>query len=287
MIDWPDIVVDDLARRKAIVFLGSGISANSVGHAGARPPTWQQFLQRAVDACPSPKKHIQRLLKVGDYLTACEVLRYKLDDNWAPLLAAMFTTPRFVPAEIHDQVFKLGARIVLTQNFDKIYDTQAQRLSLNTVAVKNYYDTDVATAIRDHKYAVIKAHGTIDQPDRMIFTREQYNRARFEFAVFYDLMDALVLTHTFLFLGCGVADPDVQMMLARHALRFPHGKPHYMCMPANAIQEDVAGSLRRNYNLKIIRYSPRDNHAELLDGVKRLVTSVESRRDELAASQDW
>jgi len=27
-------------------------------------------------------------------------------------------------------------------------------------------------------------------------------------------MDALVLTHTFLFLGCGIADPDVQMMLA-------------------------------------------------------------------------
>jgi len=60
-------------------------------------------------------------------------------------------------------------------------------------------------------------------------------------------MDALVLTHTFLFLGCGIADPDVQMMLARHALRFPHGKPHYICMAANTVHADIAASMRRNY----------------------------------------
>ena len=45
MIDWPQQLVDDLARRRAIVMIGSGVSRHSVGLSGARPPTWHGFLR--------------------------------------------------------------------------------------------------------------------------------------------------------------------------------------------------------------------------------------------------
>lgn len=55
MIEWPDGVVNDLARRRAILVIGSGISRHAVGQDGVRPPTWRQFLEQAMVDCPDKR----------------------------------------------------------------------------------------------------------------------------------------------------------------------------------------------------------------------------------------
>ena len=42
---WPDNLVDAIARRKCVLFLGSGISANSCNEEGKHPATWEDFLR--------------------------------------------------------------------------------------------------------------------------------------------------------------------------------------------------------------------------------------------------
>ena len=140
MIEWPDSLVQDLARRRAVLFLGSGVSKNSVSEADAacHPPTWEEFLTLAMEGCPSPRQHIKRLLSQRDYLTACEIIKHKLADQWNPFIHEQFVAPRFLAADIHRDIFKLDSRIVLTQNVDKIYDTFASHESSNTVYVKDY-----------------------------------------------------------------------------------------------------------------------------------------------------
>ena len=44
MIDWPEYLIEAIARRKSVLFLGSGISANSCNDAGKHPLTWEAFL---------------------------------------------------------------------------------------------------------------------------------------------------------------------------------------------------------------------------------------------------
>jgi hypothetical protein len=40
MIEWPSPLVDDLARRKVVLYLGAGVSASSRSHDGkSSPPT--------------------------------------------------------------------------------------------------------------------------------------------------------------------------------------------------------------------------------------------------------
>ena len=34
MINWPEDVVEDIARRRCVLYLGSGVSANSVNEKG-------------------------------------------------------------------------------------------------------------------------------------------------------------------------------------------------------------------------------------------------------------
>ena len=45
MIEWPDLLIDAIARRRCVLFLGSGISANAKNIDGKKPPTWAEFLK--------------------------------------------------------------------------------------------------------------------------------------------------------------------------------------------------------------------------------------------------
>lgn len=289
MIAWPQPLVQDLARRRAILFLGSGVSKNSVSQADPdhRPPTWDEFLRSALERCDNPKRHVQTLLKRKDYLTACEILKHKLDEHWHEFVHQQFVEPRFQTAEIHRDIFKLDSRIVLTQNVDKIYDSFASSESNSTVYVKEYSTADVALVVRGDRRCVLKAHGTVDSPAEMIFTREEYVRARYKYSSFYSLLDALTVTHTLLFVGCSISDPDVRLMLERHANVFPGSRPHYMVAPRGAFHADVEQSLKRNMNLRVMFYKPQDHHVELRDSLHALVSLVETQRDVLTETRDW
>jgi hypothetical protein len=289
VIEWPQSLVHDLARRRALLFLGAGVSMNSVSEIdpARHPPSWAQFLQTALAKCPNPIRHVTTLINNGDYLTACEIIKDKLQNDWNAVVHDQFVAPRFLPAPIHGDIFKLDSRIVLTQNVDKVYDTFALNESKNTVYLKEYSQEDVAHVVRGDRRCILKAHGTVDTPGQMIFTRQDYAAARYKYARFYVLLDALAITHTFMFVGCGLSDPDVQLMLERYTQVFPGTRPHYMVAPRGSLHRDVQESVQRNLNLKLLLYKPDNNHQELRDSLAALVGLVDEERNNLSATRDW
>lgn len=62
MISWPLPLVKDIARRKSVLFLGSGISRNSINAQGKRPPTWEEFLRIASDNISENTEHINTFI---------------------------------------------------------------------------------------------------------------------------------------------------------------------------------------------------------------------------------
>lgn len=287
MIEWPVSLVEDIARRKCVLFLGAGVSAGSVGEGGVRPPTWRQFLENCCSRIAGEKAHIAELLEHRDYLTACDLLRDRLGDEWNASLINAFSAPKFAPSDLHREVFKLDCRLVLTQNFDKIYDVFAQTETNGSTVVKHYYDHDTPLILRGNHRAVVKVHGTIDEPTRTVFTREDYARVRHDHRSFQSLVDALFLTHTFLFVGCSLTDPDLRLFLEQHAHAHRSAPVHYMTMPIGEVHSDLDRSVRRNMNLRLLRYSPDDEHVELKGSVTDLVEQVENIRAALSISQDW
>ncbi len=288
MINWPSQLVEEIARRRAIVFLGSGVSKQSVGLGGKRPPLWVEFLDIGAGQCADIKRarEIKKLIKSGDLLTSCELLKDALGAGWEQLISAQFVDPHYQPSDLHKHVFSLDARLVVTQNFDKIYDTLAGAESHGTVFTKSYSEKDTANFIRRRQRVVLKAHGSIDKPGEMVFTRGDYARARHEHAGFYALLDGLILTHTCLFLGCGMSDPDVAMMLERAVQLHPSSLPHYMVM-GGKISQDLVRAYKKTLNIDVLQYNPTDNHIALVGALADLVSKVELCRDQLAMSRDW
>lgn len=280
MINWPTNLIRDIARQRAVIFLGSGISRNSISADGTkRPPTWEEFLRIAMNDISGDKTYIEDLLMEKDYLTACEVIVDKLgEDEFNNIAVECFQRPGFESHEIHQAIFKLDSRIVATPNVDKIYDTYANQQSRGTVTIKHHYDEDLANKIRSEDKIIIKVHGTIDKPREMIFTRNQYSRAKYNHSAFYQILSALAITHTFIFLGCGLNDPDIKLILESYSFTFPNCRPHYFVTSNDNTNIDLNRTIKKNYNLEVITYSPNDNHRELCLSLQNLALLVEQER---------
>ena len=291
MINWPDTLIKDIARRRCVIYLGSGVSHNSVNATGEHPMTWRAFLEDSVTKSGLPaeqKDEIKKKIDNYDYLMACELLRrYVGRDSFNDLVKDAFQKPKFKEADIHHHIFNLDSRIVVTPNFDKIYDTYSASASNSTIDIKHYDDRDVASSIRKPDRIVLKMHGCISKPDKMIFSQVDYAKARNEHRGFYQILNALIITQTFVFLGAGFNDPDIRLLLENYSFQFQWSRKHFFVIPNNQLTEVERKIYEESLNISFILYDPADNHKELTESLQDLVSQVERYRTEIAASQDW
>ena len=290
MIDWPEHLVNGIALRRSVLFLGAGISANSTNDKGEHPKTWHQLLLELTDDLgPDTKGLVTAKINREDYLTASELIFRKIGkDRFFDLLRKEFIRPAFQPNEFHKCIFQLDSRYVITPNIDKIYEVYAQNSANGTITVKNYYDSDLSRLLRSQDRYILKMHGTLDEPWKMIFTRLQYTLARNDYASFYRLVEALIMNYTFVFLGAGIADPDIRLLMEDVAFTFPNGPKHYYVIPKNEISPDELDIERESRNIEFIQFdNSKGDYSELLDGLKELVALVESQREDIRESMNW
>jgi len=120
----------------------------------------------------------------------------------------------------------------------------------------------------------------------MIFTRSQYAEARTKYFDFYKVLESLIVTNTVLMVGVGLDDPDFQLLFEDTAARFRAGLPHYMTYGGKP-HPDVARSARETRNIKLLPYSSRNNHEELVESLEDLLRRVSDKRAELLLTSDW
>lgn len=290
MIDWPKDLVWDIAARRSVLFLGAGVSRNAENASGVHPRGWADFLTHlsSIPQLDVQRNEIKKCIEEADLLTACELARkYISRHDFRTEILQEFHGNAYLPAQIHDDLSLVDSRLVMTTNFDKLYENRANQLQSNTVLVKNYYDKDVADVFRRQDRVVLKVHGTIDLPDKIIFTRSQYALARRDYGYFYQLLRGLFITHTFVFLGASMRDPDMQLLLEDHAYRFEGARPHYIIMPKSPDRIGILHVLEETMNLKALLYDPANNHRELAESIAGLVDLVEAARRDIATTAQW
>lgn len=295
-IDWPDELVDDIARRRSVIYLGAGVSASSKNKEGKSPPTWDEFLRETLSCVKSDEKNtghievVKKLIETKEYLMACDILVDLLGaDGFAKSADRAFRN-KYTTNKLHKKIYELDSRFVMTSNVDMIYEAYAMHESRQGAIPKTYEDDDIARFLRPttKDYLIIKAHGSIQKPDTLIFTQRQYSKVRNEHSSFYKILDALLLTHTFIFLGCGVKDPDIQLALENLNFNFNGVKPHYMVIPSDGMSDAEERYLERNRNLEFLRYDNKDGkHRNLLYGLTELCHLVEVRREKLGKITAW
>jgi hypothetical protein len=290
---WPEQLIQDVAARRAVLFFGAGVSMNSVGTDGrTRPKSWSEFLSAGAKKLGSPSKKIVKQLKEliskNDLLTACEVIKNQIGrEDFVDFMKAEFQDPGFRYAPIHETLWGLDLRITITPNVDNIFDGLVAERGAGTVTVKTYKDDDVAEAIRRRERVVIKSHGSVSAPNALIFTRSDYAKARSEHRSFYELLYSLLSTHSFLFVGCGLEDPDIRFLLEDYKYRNSFSQRHFFTLPENSYVEPIRDVFSESLNLNFVTYDSSNRHHELLTGLSDLKDRVELMRAEMGRRTSW
>jgi hypothetical protein len=285
--NWPDSLVTELAARRCIVFFGSGVSAGCVSalDASKRMPTWRALLdhlQSSAALSMAEKSFVLKSIEESKYLDAAEVLREKIDNgDYLNLLRDIFEGPDFQPSEIHKIIHEIEPKITITTNYDKVYDKLCSGPGFN---VCKYYEEHLVDDLRSSIRLFIKAHGCVSSVNQTILSRSEYFNMKKKYGGFFDVLNALFVANTILFLGYSLSDPDVQLVLENSNISAKSSRPHYMLLASSNEDESgvMARMMQRVYNVKVIYYDVlvAGDHSEsirMLNQLKDSVTDLRAR----------
>ena len=276
-------LVSDLARRRVVVFIGAGVSKSAHPNDGSIFEDWEAFLINANKNLSNQddKNQIEELIKNKEYLFASELLKIQLSDQWDEILQRSFLK-KASTSPLHKAIVLLRPRIILTTNFDKLiesaWDENTQE-DFRYPKIIRKIDSEIFKLFRDEETYIIKLHGSIDEPKSLIFDKSSYQSSAFGNQYYKELLSALLLTHTFLFIGFSMADPAVSGILELYAHNFSNMRPHYIFQSGDIGHIDSLWKEHRK--LSVIRYSSENNHQQLVDFISSLGESAIARRREI------
>lgn len=286
MINWPDSLIDELAARRCVIFIGSGASAgatkNGPNGEPIHPPTWDKLLQILLDKChedqEGSKTKAQDLLDSKNFLDCAELIRHHCmqSADYNRNIESIFSG--YNPTEIHNAVLKLDQKIVVTTNFDRIYEHLCLRdEGRDGYVVLNYYNEGLIARMRSPKRIIVKAHGCASTPERTILTKSDFFKARSEHLGFFSSLESIFLTHTILFIGYSVNDPEIQLILENNIITYPSDNPHYATTP-QGMHRTMISAFKKTNNISMLEYDSHDNHIELVESLNELCEQVDERR---------
>ena len=278
-------LIDDLARQRVVLFLGSGVTASAVTNSGNRIRQWEPFLRHCAEQVVDGegKALVKRLLNDKDFLIACEILRRRLGDRWGQLLHDEFAQIA-TPSSLHRALLNLGQRIMVTTNFDKIIESAFEQSgSSHYPKIVTKLGPDAFKMLRDEERYLVKMHGTIDDSDSFIFTKSEYIERAIENWVYAEFLRILLATYTVVFVGFSMADPAISSLVEQYAFRYPRGRPHYI-LQAGPTDPDIAEINKSLRKLFVIEYDSANNHEQLVSVIEAMVGRMNSWRAELAAA---
>lgn len=223
---------------------------------------------------------VNDMLAKEQYLDAAEVVFSRIEAADARnFFRSRFYTPHYDKSEIHELVLELDPKIVVTTNYDEIYDDYcAGGAARDGYSVRKYYEDNVLDEIRSTARLVLKAHGCITDTSKMVLTRSQYFHARARHPGFFAILESLFLVNTLLFVGYGLADPDISLVLESAQLSVPSRHPHYALMAAGR-HDAVTKAMRDTYNIRVLEYdAPGNDHSQATEALRELRDLVNSYR---------
>lgn len=288
MIMFNNDLLRDLAEQRVVLFLGAGVSASAMIGDQRAFKDWREFLVDAASGRPEAlKQQVNKLIGEKDFLLACQLLQDSYGTDWEAVVTAEYgkVAP---PSALHEALLSLNQRIVVTTNFDKLYETAwRQRIGQGgrDCKVLSSVDSDMFRSLRDHDQPyLIKIHGTIDRTSALVFSRSEYIRMAFGNKNYAQFLESMLLNYTFLFVGFSMDDPAVSSVMELYAFNYPTARPHYIFSPVG-MPDNLVEFNKRLRKLAQIHYDPSNNHAELALVVEKLGEAARESRRLLVASR--
>lgn len=275
----PNELLSEIARGNCVAFVGSGPSI------GAGFPSWSRLLDLMIDWCRaqavtlSNESDIRHLIKSNNFLLAAQALRSKMGDvEYFRFLREIFDRPTAQLTNFHQFLPKIPFAAVATSNYETLVERAFKEMRPGEL-IQVFTQVDCAqlgTALNKSEFFVLKAHGTIEKPESIVLTEKDYATLIHSSAGYRTFLKALFLDRTVLFLGFGLNDPELKLLLEELREIFQGQTPiHYALLDVSVTTETEQKNFESHYSVRIIPYRPTANdHPEVNEFLQQIITKI-------------
>ncbi len=279
MTAWPASLIREIAERRVVFFIGSGLSK------AAHPPlpTWPTLLEQLSAGLPTRKNRdlIKQLVRQGRMLDAAQIIhdilpRADMNAN----LREIFQVRPIPNCEIYNDLLKMDPKTIVTTNYDELLEKNFEHFSHGTEAhsICDHKATKLLTDLRSPIRSIVKMHGCITNPSNVVLDRSSYFKAKRDNPGLFNTISALMTVNTVLFLGYSINDPDIQLILENSNIFSTSDHPHYALM-SKFEHASIKGAMKETFNVDFVEYTT-GQHRMVPEAISELRERVISLREE-------
>ena len=280
-------LITEIKRKNCVLFVGAGLAR------GAGLPDWEGLLLKLIELGKgfgvvfSDEAALIDLIKGANknYLTAADAIEKTLNPKLlSQILTEIFRNEDVVPNDTYRLLPAIPFVSVITTNYDKLLEiTYSPVIKSHPVIVNNNNVSALHSTLSRGVFYILKAHGDIDQPETIVLGRRSYQELLHNNPSYIDHLKTVFKTRTVLFVGFGMNDPDLELLLDKESVvNKGFANIHYALMDQTTLNPYRREELFRDYNIQTIPYEPSDDtHPEVKDFLMRL-----SRQTEIVAASD-
>ncbi|EOC0002878.1 SIR2 family protein [Cronobacter turicensis] len=269
-MSWSESLAREIAENRCIFHLGSGLSCQSVDDDGARPLSWSELLKQLKENTlqdQGMKTLVEEFLTERKYLDAAEIIRTKgRADEFHRIIKHEFFDRRFMVSNSHRTIVEISPKIIATTNYDSIVeDALIEKGGRNSFVSFEHTTNGLIDAVRSPSTILFKFHGCAQHPRDIILSRSDYFKLRDKHRTSFDILTALYKINTVLFIGCGIEDPDINLLLENVRLEAGESSPSYALVGSLSYAAKIKDSIKTQYNIELVIYQQQDSkdHSQL------------------------
>lgn len=193
---------------KASLFIGSGISrpANYVG--------WKEILRECAEEINlNVDREEKNLITLAEYY-----VKSKQRTKITSAIRDFFADANGCPTKTHDLIATLPIRNIWTTNYDRLLERIYTSHNIPYTVLTD--DISYQNINPDAKVTIHKIHGDVLAPDKCIITRGEYEEFEKTHDIVLSELKGEMCSNSFLFLGYGFNDTDIQHILSKIRLIF-------------------------------------------------------------------
>jgi len=203
--DIPKPLLDDLALGHVVPVVGAGFSRNAELATGEMP-TWDQLAEVLASELPD---------EFRDGGDAIEMISaYEQQHGRVHLGRRLFEILHIGdarPGRAHRSLMSLPLDRIVTTNFDLLLDDALRDLKTDFFPVVD--ETQLSLAGSRRERVLIKAHGDMHHPDRLVLTEEDFDGWVQRNPLLATELASLFIRGTGLLVGYSLSDPDFRQIL--------------------------------------------------------------------------
>lgn len=219
-------IQEKLEKNNIIIFAGSGLS-KSLGL-----PDWNNMVIQTIKNLNKPNLTPFINLLENQTMQALEVLEYLRKDKEEihKYIRTKFKVEQNRNLQLHEKLLKLSNNKIITTNYDDAFELASKNEIIPSKPTSKYTINEIN---KNTEGFIFKLHGSFDEPDNCIIFKDDYEKlyATQNNEAGPEKLKSLFANSTFLFVGFGFNDPDIDLIFDKMNKTFGGFNKHFIVTP--------------------------------------------------------